>query len=117
MKFNRNYSLADGPAKDPQPIVTMKLRGGNESRNTLFCGLTFLWDSGAFIRITRKKHIKPYESKLISNKVKYSTYTDLYWTIHDTKFHFSMQYFSSRKLPQTVSTFIMSKTSHALDIT
>ena len=45
----------------------------------------------------KRRHTKPYEHKIRSNKVEYSTYEGLYCTMHDAKVPFLMPEFSTSK--------------------
>ena len=41
-----NFNSSSG-TRDPLPVVTVSLRGGNKHRATTLAGLTCLWDIGA----------------------------------------------------------------------
>ena len=98
LKFDINPSLADIPVKEPQPLVTIILIGGKKSRNTLLYGLTCLWHSRDSGSIIKRKNIKKYKSKLISNKAKYSTASGPYCITHYAKVPYIITEFSSRKI-------------------
>ena len=104
-----NPSLYNRPVNDPQTIVAIILRGLKKSIKTFFSGLTFLWYIVESFRIIKRKHIKPYKSKSIYDKVKYITSTVSYYTAHDAKVHVSMLEFISENLIQTTSILITSK--------
>ena len=56
-----------------------------------------------------RKHIKPYKYKLISNKVKYSTYAGQYCTANDVNMSFRMTYFPVEILLHITSKLITRK--------
>ena len=76
-KFDHTFSLSRGTT-DPQPVVTVSLRGGKEQISTTVSGITFLWDSGATDIMIKIKHTKYYERKMRYNKLEYSTAAGLY---------------------------------------
>ena len=79
-------------------MVTISLRASKKYRRTLNSGLTLLWEIGFIESMINSKHINPYKSKLISNKVEYRTASGPYKTTHDVKVPFSMPEFSNRKI-------------------
>ena len=58
LKFDSKPSLGDIPVKDPQQLVTIRLRGGKRSINTLGSDMTCLLDSIASSSMLKRKHIK-----------------------------------------------------------
>ena len=65
--------------------MTISLREGKKSRKDLVSGLILLWSSRSSDIMIKRKHMKHYESKLISNRVKYITAASPYYTTHDMK--------------------------------
>ena len=98
LEFDSSNSLANNNVKYPLPIASKMLKGGKKSRQTLNSGLTLLWDSEATNRMVKRNHINPYNTKLMDNKDKYSTYDGWYKTTHDVKVTFRMSEFSFRKI-------------------
>ena len=84
--------------KEPLSVVTDRLPEGKEHRATIISGLTCLWDSGATDIIIKKKHTKPDERKMSSNKVECSTAAGTYSKTHDIKVPFFMPDFSRSKI-------------------
>ena len=84
-----NFNLSSWN-KDPLPVVTISLRGGNKYRATTVAILTCLRDSGATNTMIKIIHTKYYEHNIRSNKVEYGTATGLYCTMHDVKVPFCM---------------------------
>ena len=60
LEFDSNISLANNHIKDKIYIVTVRVIGGNQSRQTLKLGLPYLLDSGATDRMINRKYINPY---------------------------------------------------------
>ena len=46
----------------------------------------------------KRRHTKPYDRKMCSNKVEYSTSVGTYYTTHDSKLPFCMPEFSIRNI-------------------
>ena len=61
-------------------------------------GITCLWDSRSTNSIIKRIYTKPYEQKIHSNNVEYSTAVGLYFTMHDAKVPFCMLEFSIIKI-------------------
>ena len=75
-------------------------------RETIISGLTCLWGSRATNIMIKRRHTKPYEKNMCSNKVEYSTNVGAYCTMHDVKVPFFMPEFLAarlyvNRLPQT----------------
>ena len=66
--FDNTFSLSRG-TKYPLPVVTVSLRGGNKQTVRIITSLTCLWDIRATDRMIKRRHTKPYERKIHSNKV------------------------------------------------
>ena len=96
-KFDNKFSLSSG-TKDTLSVVTTILRGVNKHGATIIYGLTCLWDSRATERIIKKLHTKPYDLKICSIEVEYSTSEGPYCTIHEAKVPYFMLDFSSSKI-------------------
>ena len=56
-KFDNDFSLSSR-TKEPLPVVTVSLRGGNEHRLTTVSGTTYLWYSGATDSMIKIRHTK-----------------------------------------------------------
>ena len=59
----------------------------------MIVGLTCLWDSKTTDIMIKRQHTKPYERKMCSNKVEYSTSAGLYCTMNDVKVPFFLTEF------------------------
>ena len=66
--------------------------------SNMISGLSFLCISGATNSIINSKHIKPYQQRRCSKKVKYITSAVLYCMTHDVKVSFFMPEFSIRNI-------------------
>ena len=96
-KFYNKVSLYSG-TKDPLPVVIFSLRGGKKRRSTIISGLKCMFCGGYTDSLIKSWHTKPYQRKIYSNKVEYSTPTGPYCTMHDAKVSFFMTEFSSRNI-------------------
>ena len=96
--FGNKFGLSSNSNMDTLPLVTVTLRGGNKNRVDRISGLTCLWYSGATDSIIKKKHTRPYERIMNSNKVEYSMVAGPYFMIHNVKMPFCMPDFSSSKI-------------------
>ena len=95
--FDNKFSLSS-VTNEPLTIVTVSLRGGKNHRATIIAGLTCLWDSRSTYRRIKSQHTKPYEHRMLSNNVEYSTDAGLYCTTHDVKVPFCMSECSISKI-------------------
>ena len=86
-KFDSKFSLSSG-TKYPLPVVSVSFRGGRNKGQILISGLTCLWYIGANNIMIKRRHTKPYDRKMCSNKVEYSTSVGTYYTTHDSKLPF-----------------------------
>ena len=109
--FDTNSFNLSSSTNDPLTVVTVSLCGGKKHRETTVAGITYLWDSGATNSTIKRKHTKHYECKMRSNKVEYSTATDVYCTTNDVKVPFCMLEFSSSKINNHASMLITKKAS------
>ena len=73
------------------------MRGGNKKRENIIDGPICRWDSGYTNSTIESNHIIPYDHKIHSNKIKYSTATGPYCTAQNIKLPFFMPYFSISK--------------------
>ena len=64
----------------------------------MISGLTYLWDIRYTDITIKRRHTKPYEHTIRSNKVELSTATGTYFMPHDVKVPFCMPYFSIRNI-------------------
>ena len=96
-KFDNKFSLS-GWTKYPLPVVTVSLRKGNKHRADIIYGLTFICNSEDTNSMIKRRHAKPYECKVHSNKAECSTAARSYCTTHDAKVPFCMPYFSSSNM-------------------
>ena len=92
-----SFNLSSGTS-NTLPVVTVSLRGRNKHRAATVAGIACLWDRRANEIMINIRHTKNYELKMQSNKVEYSTATDVYCTTHDVKVPFFMPEFSSSKI-------------------
>ena len=92
--FDTNsFNLSRGN-RNPLPVVTLYLQGGKKNRATTVAGLTCLCNRGYTNSMIKRKHTKYYERNMRSNKVEYSTSTEVYCMAHDVKVPFCMLDFS-----------------------
>ena len=96
-RFDNKISLSSG-TKDPIQVVTVRLRGGKKHRSTIIYGLSCLWYSISTDMMIKSRHTKPYERKISSNELEYSTYAGPYCKTHDIKVPFYMTEFSIRNI-------------------
>ena len=87
-RFDNEFSLSRVSIMDPLEVVIVTLRGGEKNRKNIIYGLTWTWDSGATDIMIKSKHTIPYEHRILSNKVEYSTEAGPYCTTHDDKVPF-----------------------------
>ena len=103
--------------KDPLPVVTVSLRGGKKYRSTLVDVITFQWDIWATNSMIKRKHTKPYECKMQSNKVEYSIFSGLYWKTYGVKVIFPYNNYLEEILYHTNFMLITIKLNLKLDMT
>ena len=86
-KFDNKFSLSSG-TKDPLLLITVSLRGYKKQKAKIR-------DIGDTKIVINRRHTKPYDRKMRSNNVEYSTDAGLYCTTHDVKVPFCMPEFYS----------------------
>ena len=96
-KFDSKFSLSSG-TQDPLRVVTVSLRGCKKQRASIIDCLKYLLGSIATNSMIKRKHTKPYERKMRSNNLEYSTSTGPYCTTHDINVPFFMLEFSISKI-------------------
>ena len=97
-KFGNVFSLSTDYNKDTLPIVTVNLIKVNKNRANTIAVLTCLLYRGATYITINRKHTRPYERIMRSNKVKYSMLKGPYFTTHDVKVLFLIADFSISKI-------------------
>ena len=72
-RFYNKLILSSEPIRDPLPVLTVKLKGMNKNKANIIDVLTCLYDSGSNDSMIKRKYKIPYDHRMISNKVEYST--------------------------------------------
>ena len=107
--FDNRFILSSGFNRDILPIVTVALRGGKKNRAGIISSLICLWDIRATNIVINRKHTRPCERIIRSNKADCITEAGPYCTTHDIKVPFYIPDFYSINIYCTAFVLIKMK--------